>query len=94
MVTRTVTDPEHPRHARPRRREVRPRRRARSSAQRRAWRAATACVDGKSILGILLLAAARGIAITITADGSDETEALEALCRWWTPGSVRSRACA
>lgn len=36
-------------------------------------------VDGKSILGILLLAAARGSEITLTADGSDEAQALEAL---------------
>jgi len=36
--------------------------------------------DGKSIMGILLLAASRGTALIITADGSDEHEALEALC--------------
>ena len=36
-------------------------------------------MDGKSIMGILLLAAARGTVITISADGSDEREALEAL---------------
>jgi phosphocarrier protein len=36
--------------------------------------------DGKSIMGILLLAAARGTALTITADGPDEEEALETLC--------------
>ena len=36
-------------------------------------------MDGKSILGILLLAAGRGTAITITADGSDEQEAIDAL---------------
>lgn len=38
-------------------------------------------VDGKSILGLLLLAAARGIAIRISADGDDEAEAIGALCR-------------
>ena len=38
-------------------------------------------VDGKSILGILLLAAARGIAVTITAEGPDEADALGAICR-------------
>ncbi len=38
-------------------------------------------VDGKSILGLLLLAAARGVAIRITADGPDEDEAIDALCR-------------
>jgi phosphotransferase system HPr (HPr) family protein len=36
--------------------------------------------DGKSIMGLLLLSAAQGTTITITADGRDETEALEALC--------------
>jgi phosphocarrier protein len=38
-------------------------------------------MDGKSIMGILLLAAARGCVITITAEGADEDEALDALCR-------------
>ena len=36
-------------------------------------------VDGKSIMGILLLAASRGTTITISADGSDERDAIEAL---------------
>ena len=36
-------------------------------------------MDGKSIMGLLLLAAARGSRITITADGADETEAIAAL---------------
>ena len=36
-------------------------------------------MDGKSIMGILLLAAARGVALTISADGTDETAAVEAL---------------
>jgi phosphocarrier protein HPr len=36
-------------------------------------------MDGKSIMGILLLAAACGSTITITADGADEREAVEAL---------------
>ena len=36
-------------------------------------------VDGKSIMGILLLAAARGTLITISADGIDEGAALDAL---------------
>lgn len=38
-------------------------------------------VDGKSILGILLLAAARGSEIELCADGPDEGDALAALCR-------------
>jgi phosphocarrier protein HPr len=38
-------------------------------------------MDGKSIMGILLLAAARGTTITISADGPDESDAVEALCR-------------
>ena len=36
-------------------------------------------VDGKSIMGILLLSAARGSTITISADGHDESEAVRAL---------------
>ena len=36
-------------------------------------------MDGKSIMGILLLAAARGVTITISAEGTDETDAVEAL---------------
>ena len=36
-------------------------------------------MDGKSIMGILLLAAARGTTITIRADGLDEHDAIEAL---------------
>jgi len=38
-------------------------------------------MDGKSIMGILLLAAARGTTITISADGRDEQAAVEALVR-------------
>jgi phosphocarrier protein HPr len=38
-------------------------------------------VDAKSILGILLLAAAQGSRITISATGEDETEALESIER-------------
>jgi phosphocarrier protein HPr len=38
-------------------------------------------MDGKSIMGILLLAAAAGTSVIITADGSDEREAIDALCR-------------
>jgi phosphocarrier protein len=36
-------------------------------------------MDGKSIMGILLLAAARGSSITISADGADEQAAVDAL---------------
>lgn len=35
--------------------------------------------DGKSILGLLLLAAARGSSLVITADGPDEEAALQAM---------------
>ena len=38
-------------------------------------------MDGKSIMGILLLAAAAGSSVIITADGADESDALDALCR-------------
>jgi len=36
--------------------------------------------DGKSILGLLLLAAARGTVLTIGAEGVDAEEAIDALC--------------
>ncbi|HET7710965.1 MAG TPA: HPr family phosphocarrier protein [Thermoanaerobaculia bacterium] len=36
-------------------------------------------VDGKSILGILLLAAGKGSVVTVKADGADEREALDAV---------------
>jgi len=36
-------------------------------------------MDGKSIMGILLLAAARGSTITISAEGADERDAVAAL---------------
>jgi phosphocarrier protein HPr len=37
-------------------------------------------MEGKSILGLLLLAASHGAEIEITADGDDEGPASEALC--------------
>ena len=36
-------------------------------------------MDGKSIMGLLLLAAARGTTITISAEGEDEKAAVDAL---------------
>lgn len=36
-------------------------------------------VDGKSILGILLLAAGKGSVVTIKADGEDERAAIDAI---------------
>ena len=38
-------------------------------------------MDGKSIMGILLLAAGAGATIVISADGPDEIDAIDALCR-------------
>ena len=38
-------------------------------------------IDGKSIMGILLLAAPCGAAITISADGPDEHDAITELCK-------------
>jgi phosphocarrier protein HPr len=38
-------------------------------------------MDGKSIMGILLLAAACGTTITIAVEGPDEQDALTALCQ-------------
>ena len=37
-------------------------------------------MDGKSIMGLLLLAASQGTGVTITADGPDEDAAIAALC--------------
>jgi phosphocarrier protein len=37
-------------------------------------------MDGKSIMGILLLAAPCGSILTITGDGRDEAAAVDALC--------------
>ncbi len=36
-------------------------------------------IDGKSILGILLLAAAQGSLLTVRTEGADEVEALDAI---------------
>lgn len=38
-------------------------------------------MDGKSIMGILLLAAGTGTKVVITAEGVDEADAVDALCR-------------
>ena len=38
-------------------------------------------MDGKSIMGILLPAAGAGTKIVISADGIDEADAIDALCR-------------
>lgn len=37
-------------------------------------------VDGKSIMGLLLLTAPRGAMLTIAAEGDDEQHAVDALC--------------
>ena len=37
-------------------------------------------MDGKSIMGLLLLGAAQGCHITISASGTDQEQALSALC--------------
>lgn len=43
-------------------------------------------MDGKSIMGLLLLAAAWGSEIVISADGPDEIEAVDTLCQLVTRG--------
>ena len=50
-------------------------------------------MDGKSIMGILLLAAACGSTITITADGADEHDAIEALTTLVGSGFGEDIAC-
>jgi phosphocarrier protein HPr len=43
-------------------------------------------MDGKSIMGILLLAAANGSVLTISAEGTDEVAAVDALCSFIESG--------
>jgi phosphocarrier protein len=51
-------------------------------------------MDGKSIMGLLLLAAAQGCLITISASGPDEEQALAALCALVTRGFDEVTPCA
>jgi len=46
----------------------------------------TRMVDGKSILGLLLLAAARGTTLIMKADGVDEQAAIDALVAFTARG--------
>ena len=39
----------------------------------------TKSIDGKSIMSVMLLAAAKGSELTITTEGHDETEAMNAI---------------
>ena len=50
-------------------------------------------MDGKSIMGILLLAAARGTMLTISADGVDEEDAVKALTALVESGFGEDIAC-
>jgi phosphocarrier protein HPr len=50
-------------------------------------------MDGKSIMGILLLAAACGSTLTITAEGADEHEAVAALTALVAFGFGEDTAC-
>ena len=59
---------------------------ASSFASRISVRKGDRLVDGKSIMGLLLLAASHGSVIDITADGPDEAEASKALCALITRG--------
>ena len=40
----------------------------------------SAAADAKSILSVLMLAAARGTELRVTADGEDEAQALKVVC--------------
>ena len=46
----------------------------------------TAAADAKSILSVLMLAAARGTELLAIADGVDETDAMNALCELFSNG--------
>ena len=43
-------------------------------------------MDGKSIMGILLLAAGAGSVLTVSADGDDERDAVDTLCSFIETG--------
>jgi phosphocarrier protein len=51
-------------------------------------------MDGKSIMGLLLLGATRGSVITISAAGADEQQALAALCELVERGFDEVTPCA
>jgi phosphocarrier protein HPr len=51
-------------------------------------------MDGKSIMGILLLAAACGSTLVISAEGADEAEAVEALAALVQSGFGEDTPCA
>ena len=46
----------------------------------------SAMADAKSILSVLMLAAARGTELRLTAEGVDEKEALDELCELFAKG--------
>lgn len=50
-------------------------------------------VEGKSILGILLLAASQGVRLTIRCEGDDEAEAIESLADLFARGFEEDIAC-
>jgi phosphocarrier protein len=43
-------------------------------------------VNGKSIMGIMMLAAAKGSSVSLTVNGADETEAFQAIGELITNG--------
>jgi phosphocarrier protein len=43
-------------------------------------------VNGKSIMGIMMLAASKGSTVLLTVDGADETEAMQAIGEMITNG--------
>ncbi len=49
-------------------------------------------VDGKSIMGVMMLAAERGSRITLTIDGTDEGQALEALAMFLETDSEKDES--
>ncbi|HWA15103.1 MAG TPA: HPr family phosphocarrier protein [Gemmatimonadales bacterium] len=43
-------------------------------------------VNGKSIMGVMMLAAESGSRLTVRANGDDETQAVEAVCKLFAQG--------
>ena len=52
----------------------------------------SASADAKSILSVLMLAAARGTELRLAADGADEGEAISALCELFACGFGETEA--
>lgn len=51
------------------------------------------CVNGKSIMGVMMLAASRGVTLELIADGIDEQQALDSLVQLFDSGFDEGHEC-